>query len=79
VHVPGGEKTVGSAPAVKGDSTRLAVPVELSPISGKPARFRFHPKKGKLYSFWVTTDPKGASGGSVEAGGPGFEGPVDRK
>jgi hypothetical protein len=57
----------------------MAVPVDLSPFVGKPARFRFQRKKGKLYSFWVTTDPKGASGGYVAAGGPGFEGPVDRK
>ena len=79
VDVLDGDKTVASSSAVKGDSTRLAVAVDLSAAVGKPVRFRLHLRKGKLYSFWVTSDPKGASGGYVAAGGPGYEGAVDRK
>jgi len=40
-------------------------------------RFRFHLTKGSLYSFWVTPDEKGSSGGYVGAGGPGFDGVRD--
>ena len=32
---------------------------------------------GSLYSFWVTPDAKGASGGYIAAGGPGFDGVRD--
>ena len=46
---------------------------DLSALAGKPARFRFHLKKGKLYAFWVSPDTTGASQGFVAAGGPGFE------
>lgn len=44
----------------------------LSPLSGKPVRFRFHLKNGSLYAFWVSPDPSGASYGYVGTGGPGF-------
>ncbi len=50
---------------------------DLSALAGKPARFRFHLKSGKLYSFWVSPDKSGASYGYVAAGGPGFTGPRD--
>lgn len=50
---------------------------DLSALSGKPVRFRFHLRHGSLYSFWVSPDSSGASHGYVAAGGPGFEGPVD--
>jgi hypothetical protein len=40
-------------------------------------KFRFHLTKGSLYSFWVTSDENGASGGFVGAGGPGFNGVRD--
>lgn len=57
---------------------RTLVPVmwqgaaDLSPLAGRTVRFRFHLKKGRLYSFWVSPDPAGASQGYVAAGGPGF-------
>lgn len=63
---------------VSGDSTRQAIQWEggssLAPLRGKPVRFRFHLTKGRLYSFWVSPDPGGAShgylgGGSLEAHG----------
>jgi hypothetical protein len=50
---------------------------DLSPLSGKPVRFRFHLKSGSLYAFWVSPDKSGASHGYVAAGGPGFTGPID--
>jgi len=52
---------------------------DLSSVSGKPARFRFHLTNGKLYSFWVSPERSGASYGYVAAGGPGFTGPVDTR
>lgn len=67
-----------SFPVVKGNSTRLAVG-DVSAFAGKPAQLRFDLKKGRLYSFWVSADPGGASGGYVAAGGPGFSGPIDGK
>ena len=45
---------------------------DLSPLSGKPVRIRFHLTSGRLYAFWVTPDPLGASYGYVGGGGPGF-------
>jgi len=50
---------------------------DLSPVAGKPVRFRFHLRQGSLYSFWVSPNRSGASRGYVAAGGPGFIGPVD--
>lgn len=50
---------------------------DLSILSGKPVRFRFHLKNGSLYSFWVSPDKSGASHGYVAAGGPGLTGPTD--
>jgi len=50
---------------------------DLSSLTGKPVRFKFHLNNGKLYSFWVSPDKSGASYGYVAAGGPGFTGPVD--
>lgn len=37
-------------------------------IRGRPVRFRFHVDRGALYSFWVTSDPQGSSGGYLGAG-----------
>jgi hypothetical protein len=45
---------------------------DLSPLAGRPVRFRFHLTRGSLYSFWVSADAAGASHGFVAAGGPGF-------
>lgn len=49
---------------------------DLSELSGKTVRFKFHLKRGSLYSFWVSPDESGASHGYVAAGGPGF--PADK-
>ena len=50
---------------------------DLSSLSGKPVRFRFHLTKGKLFAFWTSSDRSGASHGYVAAGGPGFTGSTD--
>ncbi len=44
----------------------------LSALCGRPVRFKFHLRLGRLFSFWVTDDPNGASSGYVAAGGPGY-------
>jgi len=50
---------------------------DLSAVAGKPVRFRFHLRAGKLYAFWCSPDASGASHGCVAAGGPGFTGTRD--
>jgi len=50
---------------------------DLSALAGKPVKFRFHLRNGRLYAFWVSPDPSGASHGYVAAGGPGLTGPTD--
>jgi hypothetical protein len=66
---------------VRADKTLQAVrwrgAKDLSKLAGKPLRFRFHLKNGRLYAFWVSPDKSGASHGCVAAGGPGFTGPTD--
>ena len=72
----------------RGQCTPLRADKTLAPVTwkaagdpgsraGKPVRFRFHLRKGKLYAFWVSPDKSGASHGYVAAGGPGFTGPTD--
>ena len=50
---------------------------DLSTLAGRPVRFRFHLRNGRLYAFWVSPDASGASHGYVAAGGPGFTGSTD--
>ncbi len=68
---------------VRGDSTKREVhwdgAKDLSAAAGKPVRLCFHLTDGKLYSFWVSKDGSGESGGYLGAGGPGFSGPRDEK
>lgn len=82
VEVLDGGKPVLKSEVLKGNSTRQLVRWggggDLGPYSGKPIQFRFKLRRGSLYSFWVSADAKGASGGYVAAGGPGFSGPVDK-
>jgi hypothetical protein len=49
----------------------------LSALSGRPVRFRFVLRQGRLFSFWISPDRSGASHGYVAGGGPGFTGPID--
>lgn len=70
--------TFANSQVVKADKTLEAVAwkggEDLSQVSGKPVRFRFQLKTGKLYSFWVSPDRSGASYGYFASGGPGFTG-----
>lgn len=73
--------TLGRCETVSADSTIQRISwkgvEDLSVLSGKPVKFRFHLKNGKLYSFWVSPHQSGASNGYVAAGGPGFTGGAD--
>jgi predicted neuraminidase len=74
-------KVLRSSKVTSGDHTKLRVAwsdaSDLSDQVGRGVRFRFHLTKGSLYSFWVTPDEKGSSGGYVGAGGPPFNGVRD--
>jgi hypothetical protein len=73
--------TAASCAPITGDATKQLVTwdtTDLSSLAGKQVKFRFHLRRGELYSFWVAQDEGGASNGFVAAGGPGFSGPVDR-
>lgn len=66
---------LSASPTVSGDSTKLEIEMpELASHTGKAVRFRFHLEEGSLYSFWISKDPAGTSGGYLGAGGPGFAG-----
>ena len=72
--------TVANCTAISSDKTLVKVNWQdknLSALAGKPVQFRFHLENGSLYSFWVSPDKSGASGGYIGAGGPGFTGPTD--
>lgn len=67
----------GSAAAVvTGHGTKIAVRWNngrsLGELAGEAVRFRFALSRAHLYAFWVSPSPRGASGGYVAAGGPGF-------
>jgi hypothetical protein len=68
--------TLANASSLSTDKTLVLVKwngaADLSALAGRTVRFRFQLKKGRLYSFWVSPDPAGASRGYVAAGGPGF-------
>jgi hypothetical protein len=70
-----------SCDPVRIGSTRTRVTwgrsADLAAVSGDVVRFRFHLSHGRLYAFWVSASPDGASGGYVAAGGPAFRGTVD--
>lgn len=63
------------------DTTRQAMEWRgtngLSALNGTPVRFRFHVRRGSLYSFWVSPGGSGASMGYAAGGGPGLDGERD--
>lgn len=65
-----------------GDGTRLALRWEgardLGALAGRTVRVHFEMTRGRLYAFWVSSATSGESGGYPGAGGPGFNGPIDR-
>jgi hypothetical protein len=59
---------------IHSDRTRQVVTWEggndLSSLSGHALRIKFYLRKGQLYSFWISPDLFGTSGGYQGAGGP---------
>ena len=55
----------------KGNSTRQRLGwtgADLGQLEGKPVRFRFSMRDGRVYSFWVSPDESGASNGYYAGG-----------
>ncbi|MEZ5352265.1 MAG: chitobiase/beta-hexosaminidase C-terminal domain-containing protein [Bryobacteraceae bacterium] len=50
---------------------------DMAALAGRTVQFRFYLRNGSLYSFWVSPDASGASGGYVAAGGPGYDSAKD--
>jgi hypothetical protein len=77
------DKVLATSKPLTGNTTKRRVEwndgADLSALSGKPVRFRFHLTNGQLFAFWVTPDPNGASNGYVAAGGPQYNGTKDAK
>ena len=72
--------TAEACAPITANGTKLAVNwhgAALADLSGRAVRFRFTLTKGRLYAFWVSANPSGASGGYPAAGGPEFSGPID--
>jgi len=66
--------------AVSDDGTRLPVNWArgaLASVAGSTVRFRFVVRGARLYAFWVSPSPDGASRGYLAAGGPGLQRPID--
>ncbi|MBQ6338510.1 MAG: glycosyl hydrolase family 32 [Kiritimatiellae bacterium] len=64
-------------PLVRTDSTKSEIRWkggDLAALAGKAVRFRFKLHCGTFYSFWVSRDPSGKSGGYLAAGGPAYKG-----
>jgi hypothetical protein len=63
--------------AISTDSTRQPVTWkgnDLQQLAGKPVRIKFYLTNSRLYSFWISRNLQGVSGGAVAAGGPGLKG-----
>ncbi|MGI9457449.1 MAG: hypothetical protein ACR2NU_12870 [Aeoliella sp.] len=67
--------------AFTGDSTKQRLTwrqrEDLESISGQQVRLKFYLRRSRLYSFWVSRNQQGASGGATAAGGPGLSGTWD--
>jgi hypothetical protein len=73
--------TADASSVVSDDRARAAITwrgADLASVANRPVRFRFAMTRGRLYSFWVSQWPSGESNGYPAAGGPAFEGPIDR-
>jgi hypothetical protein len=59
---------------ITGDGTKLHLTwsgVELADVTTRPLRLRFVLTAGSLYSFWISDNISGTSGGYLAAGSPG--------
>jgi hypothetical protein len=74
--------TIEESVPVQGDRTQHLVRWtsvdSVRQLAGQVVRFRFVLDRARLYAFWVSASPRGASRGYVAAGGPGFESALDR-
>ena len=64
-------------PLVRTDSTKAEIAWKggtLASLAGRAVRFRFKLHCGTFYSFWVSKDATGKSGGYLAAGGPAYKG-----
>jgi len=59
--------------SVSGDKTKLAVG-DVGKFAGQDVRLSFALENATLYSFWVSKDRSGKSGGYLAGGGPGYRG-----
>jgi hypothetical protein len=70
-----------SRPVASVDGTRLCVTWDsretLERLAGEAVRFRFLLNTGRLYAFWISASDRGASGGYLAAGAPGYSRPLD--
>ena len=57
------DKVLATSKTLNGDTTKRRIEwndcADLSALSGKPIRFRFHLTNEQLVAFWVTPDPNG--------------------
>ena len=78
---PIGPYSIDACNPVRTDSTRARVTwtsaADLGAVSGEIVRFRFHLSSARLYAFWVSASPTGASHGFAAGGGPGLRGIAD--
>lgn len=64
-------------PLARTDSTKAEIAwkgANLASLTGRSVRFRFQLHCGTFYSFWVSKDANGKSGGYLAAGGPAYTG-----
>ena len=70
------DKVLATSKTLTGDTTKRRIEwndcADLSALSGKPIRFRFHLTNEQLVAFWVTPDPNGRFMGTPPQVGKGF-------
>ena len=76
-EMPVKSAAVDNLPLARADSTKAEIRWRggnLTAVAGKAVRFRFKLHCGMFYSFWVSKDASGKSGGYLAAGGPAYTG-----
>ena len=76
-EMPVKSAAVDNLPLARADSTKAEIRWRggnLTAVAGKAVRFRFKLHCGMFYSFWVSKDASGKSGGYLAAGGPAYKG-----
>lgn len=66
---------------VNGDSTRKKVTwrdkQDINVLANQPVRLKFYITNAKFYSFWISQNESGTSGGATAGGGPSLKGTWD--